>query len=182
VDIVRVSKRMSFVLRHRPDSVGLRLDAGGWVPVGDVLRALALDRSTLDAVVTGNDKRRFAIETGADGVERIRASQGHSVPVALGLPPVPPPPALYHGTSAAAVPAIRAEGLRRGRRHHVHLSADVATARAVGARRRTEVAILVVDAAAMAAAGHEFYRSANGVWLTDAVPARYLRYPSASST
>jgi putative RNA 2'-phosphotransferase len=182
VDIVRISKRLSYVLRHSPGSAGLRLDAGAWAPVDEVLRSLALDRSTLDAVVARNNKRRFIVETGPDGVERIRANQGHSVPVELDLVPVEPPPVLYHGTSAAALPAIRAEGLRRMRRHHVHLSADLATARAVGSRRRTAVAVLEVDAAAMAADGHLFYRSANGVWLTDAVPPRYLcGYPSDSS-
>ncbi|MGW4501767.1 RNA 2'-phosphotransferase [Micromonospora sp. NPDC004336] len=82
--------------------------------------------------------------------------------------------ALYHGTSSAALDSIRAVGLHRGGRHHVHLSPDVATARQVGARRRGGVVILTVDAAAMARDGHAFYRSANGVWLTDEVPARYL--------
>jgi putative RNA 2'-phosphotransferase len=183
VDMVRISKRLSYVLRHHPESAGLRLDEAGWVPVADVLRALDLDRSTLDAVVAGNDKRRFAVETGPDGVERIRASQGHSVPVDLGLDAVQPPPVLYHGTSASALPAIRAQGLRRGRRHHVHLSTDVATARAVGSRRRTAVVVLAVDAAAMAADGFVFHHSANGVWLTETVPPRYLQdQPNASST
>jgi putative RNA 2'-phosphotransferase len=105
----------------------------------------------------------------------IRASQGHSVEVDLGLPPVDPPEVLYHGTDAANLPSIGVEGLRRGARHHVHLSADVATATAVGRRRRpASVAILAVAAADMAAAGHTFYRSANGVWLTDSVPPSFI--------
>jgi putative RNA 2'-phosphotransferase len=172
---VRLSKRISKALRHKPDAVGLTLDPHGWVPVADLLAALRLTRPELDAVVAGNDKRRFAIETGADGVERIRASQGHSVPVDLGLAPVVPPDQLFHGTSAANLTAIMAEGLIPGGRHHVHLSADVTTARAVGARRgRAHVVVLRVDAAGMSAQGYEFFRSANGVWLTDAVPPRYL--------
>ncbi|MCW2640119.1 MAG: phosphotransferase KptA/Tpt1 [Dactylosporangium sp.] len=180
MDLVAISKRLSYVLRHRPDSVGLTLDQNGWVAVDDLLAALAahgrrVTRAELDAVVSGNDKRRFAVEAGPDGKDRIRASQGHSVPVDLGLTPIAPPPVLYHGTSTAAVASIRAEGLRKGRRHHVHLSADTATARRVGARRRQEVSILTVDAAAMDADGYGFYRSANGVWLTDHVPPRYLR-------
>jgi putative RNA 2'-phosphotransferase len=97
------------------------------------------------------------------------------VPVDLGLAPVEPPAVLYHGTSAGAVDAILAEGLTRRARHHVHLSADVATARTVGSRRRGAVVVFEVDAAAMAAAGHVFHRSANGVWLTEAVPAGYVR-------
>ncbi|MFI7426370.1 RNA 2'-phosphotransferase [Micromonospora sp. NPDC049836] len=173
-DLVRVSKRMSLALRHRPDRFGLVLDRAGWVPVADLLAALRIGRAELDAVVAGNDKQRFAVLRGADGVDRIRASQGHSVPVELGLAPAVPPDRLYHGTSESVLAAIRAEGLHRGRRHHVHLSPDVATARRVGARRGGAVVVLTVDAAAMAGAGHLFFRSDNGVWLTDTVPPRYL--------
>ncbi|MFG1673671.1 RNA 2'-phosphotransferase [Micromonospora sp. NPDC049282] len=173
-DLVRVSKRMSLALRHRPDRLGLTLDRAGWVSVADLLAALRISRADLDEVVAGNDKQRFAVEPGPDGVDRIRASQGHSVPVDLGLTPAVPPGQLFHGTGEAVLAAIRAEGLRRGRRHHVHLSPDVATARRVGARRGGAVVVLSVDAAAMAGRGHLFYRSANGVWLTDAVPPAYL--------
>ncbi|MEV0430260.1 RNA 2'-phosphotransferase [Micromonospora sp. NPDC050495] len=173
-DLVRVSKRMSLALRHRPDRFGLVLDRAGWVPVADLLAALRIGRAELDAVVAGNDKQRFAVIRGADGVDRIRASQGHSVPVELGLAPAVPPDRLYHGTSESVLPAIRAEGLHRGRRHHVHLSPDVATARRVGARRGGAVVVLTIDAAAMAGAGHLFFRSDNGVWLTDTVLPRYL--------
>lgn len=174
-DLVRLSKRMSWALRHAPHAAGLDLDPYGWVEVPVLLAALGVGRDALDAVVAGNDKRRFAIETDPSGREMIRASQGHSVDVDLGLAPVAPPAVLYHGTGAANLPSIEAEGLRRGARRHVHLSADVATARAVGQRRRpAEVAILAVDAGVMAAAGHAFYVSANGVWLTDAVPPGYL--------
>jgi putative RNA 2'-phosphotransferase len=165
---------MSLAFRHAPDRFGLVLDAGGWVAVRDVLAALRISRADLDAVVAGNDKQRFVVDRDAAGVERIRASQGHSVPVDLGLAPQPPPPRLYHGSNAAVLDSIRATGLHRGRRHHVHLSADIDTARRVGARRAGTVLVLTVDAQAMADNGHLFYRSANGVWLTDAVPARYL--------
>jgi putative RNA 2'-phosphotransferase len=172
-DLVRVSKRMSLALRHRPERFGLAPDRAGWVPVADLLAALRISRADLDAVVVGNDKQRFAVEPTPAG-DRIRANQGHSIPVDLGLAPTPPPELLYHGTGAAVLPAILAQGLRRGGRHHVHLSADLATARRVGARRGGAVAILTVAAAAMARDGHLFYRSANGVWLADAVPAAYL--------
>jgi putative RNA 2'-phosphotransferase len=180
VDHVRVSKRLSAVLRHRPASVGLTLDPQGWVEVDTLLAALAahgrpVTRAALDAVVAGNDKRRFAIVVGVDGRDRIRASQGHSVPVDLGLPDETPPERLFHGTSADTVPAILREGLVKRRRHAVHLSVDVPTARTVGARRSGPVALLAVDAAAMAAAGHRFQRSANGVWLTEHVPPVFIR-------
>src|SRR5215204_6297485 len=101
--LVKVSKRMSRALRHDPGRAGLVLDAAGWVPVEALLEAMALSRAELDDVVAGNDKRRFAIEVGPDGVERIRASQGHSIEVDLGLVPVTPPALLFHGTNASAV-------------------------------------------------------------------------------
>ncbi len=167
---MRVSKRLSYVLRHRPDSVGLTLDEAGWVDVEALLAALRISRAELDHVVATNDKRRFAFDrTGT----RIRASQGHSHPVELGYEAAAPPAELFHGTVERFLPAIRAEGLGSGNRHAVHLSADAATARAVGARRGRPV-VLRVDAAALAATGVRFTRSANGVWLVAAVPPEYL--------
>ena len=171
---IRLSKRISRVLRHAPEAAGLTLDPQGWVPVADLLAALRVSRDQLDAVVAGNDKQRFAVVRGPDGVERIRANQGHSIPIELGLTPLDPPEQLYHGTSLAALPSIRATGLNRGGRHHVHLSPDTDTAHRVGARRGGPVVILAVDTAAMARDGHVFYRSDNGVWLTDSVPPQYL--------
>ncbi|MEU6809586.1 RNA 2'-phosphotransferase [Streptomyces sp. NPDC046831] len=173
---VKVSKFLSRHLRHQPDRIGLTLDEGGWVAVDTLITAAAahgfpFSREELDRVVATNDKRRFAIEG-----DRIRASQGHSVEVDLGLPPVVPPPHLYHGTVASALAAIRAEGLRPMNRHDVHLSADRETATRVGARRGRPV-VLSVDAAAMHRDGHVFHVSANGVWLTRSVPPAYLRFP-----
>lgn len=170
---MRISKRLSYVLRHDPASVGVVLDEGGWVAVDDLLAALAhhgfpVTAEELAAVVAGNDKQRFTIAGG-----QIRANQGHSVPVDLGLSPTNPPDVLYHGTARRNLESIMASGLRRGSRHHVHLSADTATADRVGARHGPAV-VLAVAAAPMAAAGHVFFVSANGVWLTAHVPARYL--------
>ncbi|MFF1393193.1 RNA 2'-phosphotransferase [Streptomyces sp. NPDC058287] len=173
---VKVSKYLSKHLRHQPERIGLTLDEGGWVEIGTLLAAAAahgfrITRDELDHVVAANDKRRFAIEG-----SRIRASQGHTVDVDLGLPPATPPAYLYHGTVAAALDAIRAEGLRPMHRHDVHLSPDRETATRVGARRGRPV-VLSVDAGAMHRDGHTFRVSANGVWLTAAVPPRYLRFP-----
>jgi putative RNA 2'-phosphotransferase len=175
VDVVRTSKRLSFVLRHHPDSIGITLDDAGWVDVDDLLAALArhgppVTRAELEHVVATNDKRRFALdETGT----RIRASQGHSVAVELGYCPETPPAALFHGTVEPSIPAILREGLLPGRRHAVHLSPDIETALVVGGRRGRPL-VLRVDAAAMAADGHAFTRSTNGVWLTGSVPPSYL--------
>ncbi len=174
----RISKFLARHLRHAPEDLGLELDAHGWAGVDELLAAsaragLPIDRADLDAAVHAPGKRRYAYDAGG---QRIRALQGHSVAVDLGLEPVAPPAVLFHGTHPGALAAIRAEGLRPMGRHHVHLSPDERTARQVGGRRGRPV-VLEVDAAAMAADGHAFLRTDNGVWLTDAVPVRYLREP-----
>jgi putative RNA 2'-phosphotransferase len=176
VDRTRVSKRLSYVLRHAPDSVGLDLDRAGWVAVDDLLRALAavglpLSDEQLRRVVEQDDKGRFAFDATRT---RVRANQGHSVPVDLGYVPQTPPDVLFHGTPVRSIDAILSEGLSRRNRHAVHLSPDVRTAALVGGRRGHHV-VLVVDAAAMAADGAVFTRSPNGVWLVDAVAPQYLR-------
>ena len=164
------------MLRHAPDRFGLSLDAGGWASTTAVLDALAhgghpLTRRELAALVAGSDKQRFALDEVAD---RIRANQGHSIDVDLGLVPAAPPATLYHGTPSRNLASILADGLHKGSRHAVHLSPDEQTARAVGARRGKHV-VLAVDAAAMHHGGHVFTVSANGVWLTESVPPQHLR-------
>ncbi|MFD4693287.1 RNA 2'-phosphotransferase [Streptomyces sp. NPDC058463] len=171
---VKVSKYLSKHLRHQPDRIGITLDPSGWVPIDELMRACAghgfpITRAELDHVVAANDKQRFAV----DG-DRIRANQGHTVTVDLGLPPAEPPAYLYHGTVGRVLDVIRTEGLRPMDRHHVHLSPDRETATRVGARRGVPV-ILSVDAGAMHRAGHIFHVSTNGVWLTDSVPPQFLR-------
>jgi putative RNA 2'-phosphotransferase len=174
--LIRISKYLSKHLRHEPEALGLQLAPGGWVGIDDLLAACARDnfpitREQLEEVVTTSDKQRFALDpTGT----LIRANQGHSSAVDLQLEPAVPPPLLYHGTAAQHVEAIRTDGLKRMARHHVHLSIDVPTATKVGARHGKPV-VFEVDAAAMQRAGHTFYVSVNGVWLTDAVPPEYLR-------
>lgn len=172
---MRVSKWLARHLRHDPGRVGLALDPAGWAEVEAVIAAASatgfpISLEELAEVVAGNDKRRYELDR--EG-RRIRACQGHTVAVDLGLAPAHPPGLLYHGTVERHLPAILSEGLRPMGRHHVHLSADVTTALAVG-RRRGRPVVLQVDAAAMVAAGRRFLRSANGVWLTDDVPPAFL--------
>ncbi|MGI8680007.1 MAG: RNA 2'-phosphotransferase [Jatrophihabitans sp.] len=179
----RTSKFLSLVLRHRPDKIGVALDPAGWVKVNELLAALAkcgqpLTRAELDAVVAESDKQRFVIDRSAD---RIRANQGHSIEVDLGLSEATPPAVLYHGTPTRNLDSIFAEGLCKQARHAVHLSLDVETAHRVGARRGGHV-VVRVDASAMHEDGHRFAVSANGVWLTDAVPARYLSVHAGTQT
>jgi putative RNA 2'-phosphotransferase len=172
----KVSKFLGKYLRHEPGALGLTLASGGWVEVDALLAACAghqfrVTREELDEVVVTNDKQRFSFDPSGT---RIRANQGHSTAVDLQLEPAAPPHVLYHGTAERNVAVIRAEGLLKMARHHVHLSPDVPTATKVGARHGRPV-VFAVDAAGMARDGHTFFRSANGVWLVDAVPARYLR-------
>jgi len=176
--LVRASRFLSLVLRHRPEQIGIALDSAGWVSVDELLAAarrsgFPLDRATLERVVAENDKRRFAFS--GDGA-RIRASQGHSVDVELGLAAQAPPEVLFHGTATRFLESIRREGLRPGSRTHVHLSPDEATARVVGRRHGAPV-VLRVAAGDMHRDGLALVRSENGVWLAREVPAPYLAFP-----
>jgi len=173
--LIQVSKYLAKYLRHSPDKLGLTLQPGGWVSVVDLLSAarkhgFPISYDDLVECVKTNDKQRFAFNESGD---LIRANQGHSVKVDLQLEEREPPETLYHGTVEWFLPSILKDGLVRGRRHHVHLSKDVETARKVGARRGKPV-ILNVEAGRMYQDGHKFYLSANGVWLTDSVPPNYL--------
>lgn len=170
-----ISKFLSLVLRHKPQKIGLQLDAGGWAEIDGLLAGAAahgeaISRDELEYAVAYNPKKRFAISE--DG-RRIRASQGHSVPVELGYEPATPPERLYHGTACQHLPEIRKHGLLRGKRHHVHLSPDETSARQVG-QRHGRVVVLSVRSGDMARAGFRFWMSANGVWLVDNVPYRFV--------
>src|SRR2546426_3317624 len=142
---IRTSKFLSLILRHEPERVGLKLDGAGWVSVGELLRAVnqqgvALTLEKLQRIVATSDKKRFAFSE--DGM-RIRASQGHSVEVDLQYEPQSPPEFLHHGTPERFIESIRATGLNKGQRHHVHLSADAATATKVGERRGQPVVLRI---------------------------------------
>lgn len=173
------SRFLSLVLRHKPEEIGLALGDGGWIEVARLLEALkahgrALSRADLESVVAGNDKQRFAF---SDDGKRIRANQGHSMPVELHLEEATPPETLWHGTVAASVRSISNQGLVKGKRHAVHLSPDPETAARVGARRGDPV-VLAVRSGDMGRDGIAFQRSANGVWLTEHVPPRYIDWPA----
>jgi putative RNA 2'-phosphotransferase len=173
--MVNISKFLSLVLRHQPDKIGLKLDPAGWVSVEELLEAcqsyvLPLTKNELETVVTGSDKQRFSF---SDDRLQIRANQGHSVKIDLGYQPTAPPEELYHGTVERFLMSILEGGLSKGKRHHVHLSADLDTARKVGARRGVPI-ILRVMSGQMHRDGYLFFCSENGVWLTDKVPPEYL--------
>ncbi|BBO35611.1 RNA 2'-phosphotransferase [Lacipirellula parvula] len=170
-----ISKSLSYVLRHRPDTIGLELQEGGWVDVPVLLDAMeragkALALEMLQTIVAECTKQRF--EFSSDG-SQIRARQGHSVEVDLGYEPTAPPPVLYHGTATRNLDSILADGLMKRNRHHVHLSTNKETMIQVAMRHGKPV-LLAVDAARMNAAGCEFYVTGNDIWLTDHVPPEYL--------
>jgi len=169
------SKMLSYILRHRPDSINLELDENGWASVEELLVKVTmkdLTKSVLEQIVSTNDKQRFAFN--ADKT-KIRASQGHSIDVSLDLSPQTPPEILYHGTVDKFLDAIQKEGLQKMNRQHVHLSKDKETAVKVGSRRGKPV-ILEVQADEMQQQGYTFYLSDNEVWLTDHVPAMFIGF------
>lgn len=174
-DLTGLSKFLSLVLRHNPAAAFVELDDNGWVDVDALLKGCErarkpLTRAVLELIVAEDNKQRYAFSP--DGT-RIRANQGHSVEVDLGLEPRTPPEFLYHGTASRFLEPIRREGLKPGSRQYVHLSTDIPTATAVGSRHGKPV-ILRVRSGDMARSGHKFYISANAVWLVDSVPAGFL--------
>lgn len=175
---VQISKFLSFALRHDPKAAGIELDSAGWVPVEEMIQACVrqgyqITRIELETVVENNSKQRFAFN---EDKTKIRASQGHSISVELGLTAQAPPPVLYHGTATRFIESIRSTGLEKRDRQHVHLSADLQTAVAVG-ERHGKPTVLRIQAQRMQENGHHFFLSANGVWLADHVPTEFIEFP-----
>ena len=175
MNTTQISKLISLVLRHHPENLGLTLDSHGWAETSALIEAInaiqPFDMQQLEAIVRTDNKQRYAFSPDRT---RIRASQGHSIPVDLELTPQKPPAVLWHGTGESFVDAIMREGLKPMGRQYVHLSADPDTAVKVGKRHGRPV-VFAVDAARMSGDGLLFYRSENGVWLADAVPVQYLK-------
>lgn len=174
--LVKVSKYLSWVLRHNPEQIGLKLDPNGWVVIEQLLKAaknhnFPISQKELNYVVETNDKKRFSIDS---TYSLIRANQGHTVKVDLKLETAIPPDILYHGTGNNLIDSIQKTGLNKMSRHHVHLSKDITTAINVAKRKGTPV-VFSVNAMAMYKDGYSFYLSANEVWLVDEVPSKYLQ-------
>lgn len=169
------SKFLSLVLRHKPETVGITLDSAGWIYVDVLLSACATHnrhatRLDLDAIVASNEKKRFVF---SEDSLKIRANQGHSVEVDLGHVNTEPPHRLFHGTAKHFLMSIRDYGLVKGKRHAVHLSANLDTAQTVGKRHGNPI-VLEIDALRMHHDGHLFQITPNGVWLTESVPWAYV--------
>ncbi len=169
-----VSKYIALILRHKPDVIGITLDEHGWADVSELIAGVSkthrLDMETLEEIVRTDGKQRYSFN---EDHTKIRANQGHSVPVDVELKQVTPLAVLYHGTGEKYAASIRQEGLLPKSRLYVHLSADIPTALNVG-RRHGKPVVYRVDAQQMTKDGYVFYLSVNGVWLTKHVPPQYL--------
>lgn len=172
MDIKKLSKFLSLILRHKPETIGIKLDKNGWANVEEILRGMKINFETLEKVVAENDKKRFSFN---DDKTKIRANQGHSVKVYVELTEKIPPQILYHGTIEKNLKSIAAQGLLKMNRLHVHLSADIETAKKVASRRSGTAVIFEIATRQMYNDGYKFFQSANGVWLTDKVPPKYLK-------
>ena len=159
---------MSYVLRHKPDSIGIQLDEQGWTEIALILEKLNISKSELVYVVSNNAKQRFSISD-----NKIRANQGHSVKVNLGLTSKQPPIKLYHGTTTKNYERIKIDGLLKMNRNHVHLSEDFETAKQVGSRHGKPI-ILKIDCEQMVKEEIQFFLSENGVWLTEYVNPKFI--------
>ncbi|HMF72049.1 MAG TPA: RNA 2'-phosphotransferase [Flavitalea sp.] len=171
-----LSKFLSFVLRHKPGTIGIELNENGWTDVDTLIEkciefGVFIDRDILNHIVSTNNKKRFSFN---DSLNLIRANQGHSVGINLAYTSSNPPPILYHGTCVKFIDSILSSGLEKKDRHHVHLSSDLETAISVGSRHGKPF-VFEILAEEMFENGFEFYLSDNQVWLTDHVPIRYLR-------
>jgi putative RNA 2'-phosphotransferase len=168
---------MSFVLRHNPAAISISLNKEGWVDLSEFISELSkkfpeIDIATIEQIVQSDSKGRYSIAN-----NMIRANQGHSVNVcAVDLTPLQPPQYLYHGTTLSAWQEIKScKAIKKMGRHHVHLSTDSETARAVGSRRTGTTIILEIEALVMASNRFEFYRSENGVWHVNEVPLNFVK-------
>ena len=169
------SRFISLILRHKPEAADVTLDEHGWADVEKLIAGISrtrqLDMATLERIVADDEKQRYSFN---EDKTKIRANQGHSVPVDVELEIVPPPEFLYHGTGEKYVESIDREGLVPKSRLYVHLSKDEDTAKKVGQRHGKPVVYTVLSGA-LYRDGITFYRSSNGVWLVKSVPVGYLK-------
>lgn len=171
-ELTTKSKFLSLVLRHKPEKIGLNLDKNGWASVYDLTMLSKITPVELEEVVSANNKKRFEYNNDRT---KIRACQGHSIDIDLDLKEIAPPAFLFHGTQIGPLDSIHTNGLKKMKRNHVHLSADKETAKIVAKRRKGSYAILTIASDLMYVNGFKFYKSTNGVWLTDNVPYKYIK-------
>ena len=169
---IKISKQLSYLLRHNPKD--LNMDKDGYVQVSTLLNKIGITKNQLDIIVENNDKKRFAY---SPDESKIRASQGHTIKVDVGLDLKRPKSFLYHGTTTDNLRSIMETGLSKMKRNHVHLTDDYDTAVAVGKRysKDKNPMILEIDAQKMIDDGYDIYISENNVWLIENVPPEYIK-------
>ena len=181
--LIKISKFLYLLLRHKPETIGLTLDQQGWAEIDILIDLLhkqgtKINRLMLEEIVANDNKQRFSFN---QDKSKIRANQGHSLKVDLALEPKQPPEYLFHGTATRFIESIAIQGLQKQKRHHVHLSSDESTAIKVGQRHGKPV-VLKIYAQKMSDAGFTFFLSDNQVWLTDTVPVVYIDFPNLSQS
>lgn len=174
IDFIKLSKTISHVLRHEPQSYNLNLDKQGWVLLSELVIALnskgiQVDEKDICKMVELSKKRRHQILNG-----KIRAYYGHSLESRIVKHPVEPPQFLYHGTTKSRVDSILKIGLLPMERQYVHLSLDENTAVIVGSRRKGELVVLKVKAMEAYLNNIQFYKEENGIWLSESIPSKYI--------
>jgi len=177
IDFFRLSKVLSYVLRHNPWDIGLELDGGGWTSVDALIEALkrqykhfsTLTEKHLYEMNESYSKQRFQIENG-----RIRASYGHSFDQKVIHTPAQPPEILYHGTSKRMSERILSQGLKPQQRQYVHLSATEEIAMEVAQRWEKNPVILKIRTLDAHNEGIVFYKANDQIWLADMVPEQYI--------
>lgn len=172
----KISKYISLILRHKPEEIGLELDEHGYLNVSDLINGINrswknFNIDDLERIVREDSKQRYSFN---EDKSKIRANQGHSIPVNLELQPIKPPNKLYHGTGRKYLDSILKNGLIKKERQYVHLSGDIETASVVG-KRHGELVVLEIDSESMFNKGIKFYLSKNNLWLCDYVPVEYIK-------
>ena len=174
-NLIKTSRFISLILRHKPETIGITLDEHGWANVEELIAGVnkkyPIDMQIIEKIVDEDDKNRYSFN---EDKTMIRANQGHSIAVDVELKKLNPPDILYHGTGEKYVESIEKQGLIRKNRLYVHLSNDIETAEKVGKRHGKPV-IYEINCKKMVENGIEFLKSENNVWLVESVPVKYLK-------
>lgn len=171
----KISKFLSYVLRHKPEKIGIKLGEDGWVDVKELIekskKEIVFDFNELKEVVKNCDKQRFSF---SEDFCEIRVNSGFSVDIELNLIEVLPPEFLFHGTLYKNINSIFKDGLTKQKRHHVHMSPDIETSKVVANRRNGKKAILKIDAQKMNQHGEKIYK-VNNIYFSDNVKPQYIQ-------
>jgi putative RNA 2'-phosphotransferase len=169
----RISRFLTYLLRHRPRDYPLVFDERGYVDWPDLVdivqeRFYDVTEEQIRSVVEDSAKKRFELRDG-----KVRATYGHSFAVDLGDAVIEPPARLYFGAARDLAQSMLRNGLKPRDRQYVHLSVSAEEAESVARRHDPAPTILVIDAEAAHAAGLRFFQS-GPLFLVEEVPAEFL--------